>query len=172
MIFTWLGLPKCPPGARGSPGSAGGSGRHRHQEGAFLSGAAVTEVTTNLQAAWGVIWILIPLPTPRSHFKTSQTGYLLKNNPSFSLLFSIFLYIIPYLMHQKQNQTSQGLVRQFHWKTAQGLSNKGLWESLYSYESQSFISVCSSCPLDQSTPKLCENKARPSDHIYKHYTQT
>lgn len=27
-------------------------------------------------------------------------------------------------MHQKQNQRSQGLVRQLHWKIAQGLSNK------------------------------------------------
>lgn len=57
-------------------------------------------------------------------------------------------------MHQEQYQKSQGVVMQFHWKIAQEFTNKCLWESLYFCGSQSFISVCSSCPLDQFTPKL------------------
>lgn len=89
-----------------------------------------------------------------SHSKTSQAGKLLKNNPCFSWLSPIFLYIIPCTMHQEQHQKSQGFVMQFHWKIAQEFSNKCLWESLYFCGSQSFISGCSSCPLDQFTPKL------------------
>lgn len=74
-------------------------------------------------------------------------------------------------MHQEQYQKSQGFVRQFHWKTAQELSS--VFESHCIFmKAKALFQYAVLVHQMNSIFKLFENKSRPWDYTYKHYTQT
>lgn len=174
VIFIWVGFPKWLPWSSGITGSAQRSDWQRHQEGPFLSEAATTWRDNKSTGRLGC---------NLNSNSSSHTKVTLQNKPNWVIIIKNLDFffnnpqysytLFPTQCTKSSTRKVRGLLCNAIGKQPRN-SQISVFESHYIFMKTKAEALFQYVVLVNWTNSLlsCENKARPSDYIYKHNTQT